>query len=223
MDKLRFRRIFCSFLTVTIDQVYQQKSEDEMLPRVIVHNSVSLDGSLTGFDVNMALHYQIAAEYKPNAHLIGSNTMRRGLELYGDGVPPEEKGDFEKPKKDNSLPYWVIPDTQGTLMGLLHTFRRFEFCRDVVALVSERTPKRYFKYLRERNYDHHVVGNKHVNLKKSLTLLYEKYSVKTVLADTGRVLSNLLLNQKLVSEISLLVHPVIVGRKSYNMFRTLFG
>ncbi|MCK5030329.1 MAG: dihydrofolate reductase family protein [Thermoplasmatales archaeon] len=31
-------------------------------------------------------------------------------------------------------------------------------------------------------------------------------------------LSNLLLNQGLVNEISLLLHPVIVGDKSYNIF-----
>ena len=38
------------------------------------------------------------------------------------------------------------------------------------------------------------------------------------LTDTGRILGNLLLNQGFVSEISLLIHPIIVGIKSYNMF-----
>ena len=189
-----------------------------MLPKVIIHNSVSLDGSLTGFEVDMGLHYKIAAKYKPNAHLIGSNTLKKGLQLYGDEIQFEEKVDFEKPEKDSSLPYWVIPDTRGQLTGLLHTFRRFEFCRDVIVLVSERTPRRYIKYLSERNYDHHVVGNDHIDLRKSLVLLASKYGMKVILADTGRILGNLLLSRGLVSEISLLVHPVIVGRKSYSMF-----
>ena len=166
----------------------------------------------------MAVHYRIAAEYKPNAHLIGSNTMKKGLELYGQGIASEEKSDFEKPEKDNSLPYWVIPDTLGSLLGLLHPFRRFEFCRDVIVLVSESTPKRYLDYLRKRNYDNYVVGQKHIDLKKSLALLARKYKATTILADTGRILSNLLLDQRLVSEISLVVHPVIVGRGSYHIF-----
>ena len=55
-----------------------------MLPKVIIHNSVSLDGSLTDFEPNMALHYQIAGNYKPDAHLIGSNTVKVGTELYGE-------------------------------------------------------------------------------------------------------------------------------------------
>ncbi|UCG30995.1 MAG: dihydrofolate reductase family protein [candidate division WOR-3 bacterium] len=188
-----------------------------------MHNSISLDGSLTGFEVNMALHYQIAAEYKPNAHLIGSNTLKKGLESYGDVALREEKGDFEKLNKDSSLPYWVIPDTSGTLMGSLHTLRRFEFCRDVIVLVSDITPKEYLDYLDERAYDYHIVGEEHVDLKKSLRLLSKKHGVKTVLADTGRILGNLLLNQGLVREVSLLVHPVIVGRKSYNMFSEVNG
>ena len=189
-----------------------------MLPKVIIHNSVSLDGSLTDFEPNMELHYQIAGKYKPDVHLIGSNTVKVGAELYGEGVPLEEAKDFEKPKRDESLPYWVIPDTKGALEGLLHTCRRFEFCKDVIVLVSEQTPKKYIEHLKERNYGYYVVGEKHVDLEKALELLSAKYGVKKVLADTGKVLSNLLLNQGLASEISLLIHPVIVGNKSYNIF-----
>lgn len=189
-----------------------------MLPKVIIHNSVSLDGSLTNFEPNMELHYQIAGSYKPDVHLIGSNTIKVGIELYGDGVPPEEKKDFEKPKRDKNLPYWVILDTKGTLEGLLHTCRRFEFCKDVIVLISESTQKEYIKHLEKRNYSYHIVGKNHTDLKKSIDLLSNKYKVKTILTDTGRILGNLLLNQGFVSEISLLVHPIIVGNKAYNMF-----
>jgi 2,5-diamino-6-(ribosylamino)-4(3H)-pyrimidinone 5'-phosphate reductase len=189
-----------------------------MLPKVIIHNSISLDGSLTGFKPNMGLHYQIAGSYKPAVHLIGSNTAKVGVELFGAGVPPEEAMDFEKPKRDKSLPFWVIPDTKGILKGMLHACRRFEFCRDVVVLVSEATPNDYVKHLEERNYDYFVVGDDHVNLRKALVTLSEKLKAKRVLTDTGRTLGNLLLEQGLVDEVSLLVHPVIVGEKSYNIF-----
>ena len=189
-----------------------------MLPRVIIHNSISLDCSLTNFEPNMELHYKIAGSYKPDAHLIGSNTIEAGIELYEDGVPTEEEKDFRKPKRAKSLPYWVVPDAKGKLKGLLHTCRRFEFCRDVIVLLSETTPKEYLEHLRERNYAYHIVGKKHVDLKKALELLSSEYKVKRVLADTGKILGNLLLEQGFVSELSFLVHPVIVGRKSYNIF-----
>lgn len=188
-----------------------------MLPKVILHNSVSLDGSLTDFEPNMGLHYKIAGDYNADVHLIGSNTVKVGSTLYGD-VPPEKEKDFTKQERSEKLPYWVILDTKGILKGLLHTCRRFEFCRDVIVLVSEETPAEYVTHLEERNYDYHVVGKKHVDLARAFELLSNKYGAKTVLVDTGRILGNLLLNQGFVTEISLLVHPVIVGASSYNMF-----
>ena len=166
----------------------------------------------------MDLHYKIAGKYKPDAHLIGSNTVKVGVELYGGPVPKEEKKDFVKPKRIMSLAYWVIPDTKGILENILHVCRRFEFCRDVILLVSNKTPTKYLNYLKEREYDYHIMGEDQVDLRRSLQLLSEKYGVKTVLADTGKILGNLLLNQGLVNEISLLIHPIIVGAKSYNIF-----
>jgi 2,5-diamino-6-(ribosylamino)-4(3H)-pyrimidinone 5'-phosphate reductase len=188
------------------------------LPKIILHNSISIDGSLTDFEPNMGLHYQIAANYKPEAHLIGSNTIKKGIELFGEGIPPEEKNDFEKQERNKNLPYWVIIDTKGSMKGLLHTCRRFEFCKDVIILLSESTPKEYLNHLKERNYDYHIIGKNKVDLIKALELLSKEYKIKTILTDTGKILGNVLLNQELVSEISLLIHPKIVGKKSYNMF-----
>ena len=189
-----------------------------MLPQIIIHNSISIDGSLTNFEPHMGLHYQIAGNYKSDAHLIGSNTLKKGIDLYEDGIPPEEKKDFERQERTKNLPHWVIIDTQGQMRGLLHICRGFKFCKDVIVLVSEKTPKTYLNYLKERNYDYNIVGKNKVDLKKGLEVLYKKYQAKTVLTDTGKILGNILINQGLVSEISLLIHPVIVGNKSYYMF-----
>jgi 2,5-diamino-6-(ribosylamino)-4(3H)-pyrimidinone 5'-phosphate reductase len=166
----------------------------------------------------MELHYRIAGKYNPDIHLIGSHTITAGLELYGDRVPLEVASDFEKPKRKKNLPLWVLIDSKGKLEGLLHTCRRFELCRDVIVLVSKKTPQWYLRYLEERKYDHYRINSDSVDLRQALSLLSKKYHAKTILTDTGRILGNLLLNQGLVDEISFLVHPVIVGKKSYNMF-----
>ena len=189
-----------------------------MRPKVILHNSLSLDGSLTGFEPNMELHYRIAGMFKPEVHLIGSNTITAGIELYGTGVPPENPSDFQKPKRNEKLPTWVIIDSKGKLQGLLHTCRQFEQVREVILLVSQTTPKRYLRYLDERQYEYHIVGKDSVDLSEALALLAKTYQVKTIVTDTGRILGNLLLNQGLVDEISLVVHPVIVGKTAYPMF-----
>jgi 2,5-diamino-6-(ribosylamino)-4(3H)-pyrimidinone 5'-phosphate reductase len=44
----------------------------KMETEIIIHNSVSLDGSLTGFMPDMGVHYSIAGSYKHDARLIGS-------------------------------------------------------------------------------------------------------------------------------------------------------
>ena len=191
-----------------------------MIPYIILHNSISLDGSLINFEVNMNLHYQIAGKYKPDAHLIGSNTIKTGIDLYGE-AHSEEKKDLRKPARNNKLPYWAIPDTKGVLNGLLHEVRRFEFCKDIIIFISEKTPKDYIQYLKERDYNFHIVGRKSIDLKKSLEMLSKKYNVETILTDTGKILGNLLINQGFVREISLLVHPVIVGKNSYNIFESI--
>lgn len=189
-----------------------------MKTHVILHNSISLNGSLTGFEVNMGLHYQLAGSYKPQAHLIGSNTVLIGAELYGEGIPPEEPDDFIKPSRSPHLPFWAVIDSGGKLEGMLHTCRRFEYCRDVIVFVTESTSPGYLLHLSERNYDAFIVGRRKADLKTVMEVLADQFHVKTILVDTGRILGNLLLKKGLVDEISLLVHPEIVRKRSYPMF-----
>jgi 2,5-diamino-6-(ribosylamino)-4(3H)-pyrimidinone 5'-phosphate reductase len=188
-----------------------------MLPNIILHNSISLDGSLTDFEVNMELHYKIAGEYKPDAHLIGSNTIISGIKNYGISQK-EEKKDFIKPKRNNILPYWIVIDTDGKLINHLHEIRRFEFCKDVIILISKQTKNKYIKYLESRNYDYFITGTQKIDFKKSLELLKKKYQINKILTDTGKILGNILLQKGYVYEISLLIHPVIVGNSGYNIF-----
>ena len=187
-----------------------------MLPKLIVHNSISIDGSLVNFEVNMLLHYQIAGGFKADMHLVGSNTVKAGIDLFLKEIPRETECDYRKPEKNGLL--WAVPDTTGKLNGLLHVIRQSEYCKDVIILISKKTPKEYVRYLKKRNYDNYVIGENKCNLKQTLELLNEKYNTKTILTDTGSILSNLLIKQGLVSEISLLIHPVVVGKKGYNMF-----
>ena len=165
------------------------------MPKIIMHNSVSLDGSFTNFDVDMGLHYQIASRYKADANLIGSNTIKTGIEIYGRETPPEDEADFNKPERDAALPYWVIVDTKGITRGLLHTCRSFEFCKDVIVLISQQTSGDYIDYLKERNYDYLVCGKEHVGYKKAFNILNTKYGIKTIIVDSGPTLNGLLLGR----------------------------
>ncbi len=179
--------------------------------RVIIHNSLSLDGSLLGFDIDMAMHYKIAGSFKADIHLVGSNTAAEGLKAFFRKLPAEEEKDFVKPKASSKLPLWIIPDSSGKLKGRLHMLRRSGHSRDIVVLTSSATPKSYLQYLTDRNYDWHYMGNRPLDYSAVMELLAKEYKAKTILVDSGKTLSGILLNNGLADEISLLIHPIIIG------------
>ncbi len=195
-----------------------------MLPKVITHNAISLDGSMSGFHIDLGKYYEIARNFQPDAMLVGSVTAKTGVEMYGDGIPEESSSDFIKPPRittGESRPYWVIPDSNGILQGRLHVYRRSGYCKDVIILLSEKSPESYAKYLLERNYETIITGHEEVDLARSLELLHEKYSCNTVLTDSGGTLNRVLLEKSLVDEISLLVSPILVDQKNPKLFRNL--
>ncbi len=190
------------------------------MPKVIMHDSVSIDGSFVGFGYSMELmgvHYQIASSFGDKVRIFGSTTALKGMEIFG-GFTEETEADFTKPDKGDNLTYWAVTDSRGLLEGKLHYCRRSEYCRDVVVLTTEQTPKSYVDYLKQRNYDYYVIGRNQVDLKNALRTLSENYKSDNIMIDSGRELTNAFLNQGLIDEISLLIVPVIVGKKSENLF-----
>lgn len=193
-----------------------------MLPKVILFNSVSLDGAIKDFQVDVALHYEVLAKIGLDALLAGSNTAKTGIETFVAAVPPEEESDFQRPSDPNKdAVWWVIPDSRGSLMGLLHVHRKSGYAKDVIVLVSKSTPKRYLDYLAARNYDYILAGEDHVDYKAALEELNSRFGISRVVVDSGGVLASVLLEQDLVDEIELLVAPELVGEKAVHLFRRL--
>lgn len=194
-----------------------------MLPKVIIHNEVSLNGYITGFDSNMNTYYEIAGRFNPDAVLVGSNTAKVGIELdYGDLThsPEEEKSDFVKPEisPEDKRPFLVIPDSSGILENLLHVYRRLEYIKDVIVLVSNKTAGHYNEYLQKRQYDMIKVGEDHVDYRRAFEVLCDRYNVKTIRSDSGGTLNTILIEQDLVDEISLLISPVLVSKNNIALF-----
>jgi len=189
------------------------------LPAVILHNEVSIDGSVKDFNSDMGTYYTIAARYKPDAHMVGSVTVLSA----SDDLPEEEPADFTKPEISPSdpRPYWIIVDSKGVLSGKLHFYRRMEYIKGIIVLLSESTPPEYIDYLKKRNFDLIVRGTIYVDLKEALVELRDKFGIKTIITDSGGVLNSALIEQGLVNEISLIVSPQLVGASSTNLFRSL--
>jgi len=203
--------------------IYRATQPIGMLPKVVVYNSVSVDGAINGFNIDLDLHYRVVGCIGADALLVGSQTAKSGLVLFQATVTAEEPSDFQKPvlEPDDERLLWVIPDSQGLLQGLLHMYRRSGFVKDIVVLVSTRTPKPYLTYLKQRNYDYIVAGCDHVDYKTALEVLYRRYGVETVVTDSGGVLASVLIEAELVDEVQLLVAPQVVGKNAISLFRSL--
>ncbi|WP_292364375.1 MULTISPECIES: dihydrofolate reductase family protein [unclassified Methanoculleus] len=191
-----------------------------MDPEVIIHNSVSLDHAVRGFEVDLGLHYGALLALEPGAVLAGSATAKSGIELFMDISEPETEADRHRPgvRPDDPRPVCVIVDSRGVLKGLLHFYRNMEHTKDVVILVSEATPEDYLDYLREREYPFIRCGRSRVDLKAAIRELGERLGISRVVSDSGPDLNDVLIREGIADTISLIVHPVIVGEGEKKLF-----
>lgn len=191
-----------------------------MHPGVIIHNSVSLDHAVTGFEVDLGQHYGTLLAFEPEAVLVGSTTAKTGIEIFMDITLPEAEADRYRPevRADDRRPICVIVDSRGVLKGLLHFYRNMEHTKDVVVLVSETTPEEYLDYLREREYPFIRCGGNRVDLRGALRELGEQFRVSRVVSDSGPELNNVLIREGLAGTISLIVHPIIAGEVEKKLF-----
>jgi len=196
-----------------------------MYPEVIIHNSVSLDYAVTGFDVDLGLHYGALAAFEPEATLVGSTTAKSGIEMFLDITQPEKEADRHRPemRPDDRRPIGVFVDSRGMLKNLLHFYRNLEHIRDVVVLVSDATPKDYLDYLREREYPFIRCGTDRVDLKAALRELRRQFGVSRVVSDSGTDLNSVLIREGIADTISLIVHPVVSGDREKRLFDRIGG
>jgi 2,5-diamino-6-(ribosylamino)-4(3H)-pyrimidinone 5'-phosphate reductase len=174
--------------------------------KLVAHNAVSLDGRLTGFDVDMATYYRLAGTWREDATLCGSGTILAAPEGRG----REPAGSDWTPAPGDRRPLLVIADSRGRVR-CWQALRRAGFWRDVIALCSERTPRRQLYYLRAGRIGFVVAGQQRVDLAVALRALKREFGIATVRSDSGAELNRSLLAAGLVTELSLLVHPVVVG------------
>ncbi|HET8660611.1 MAG TPA: RibD family protein [Micromonosporaceae bacterium] len=180
-------------------------------PRVVVHNTVSLDGRLTGFPADLGLHYQIAAGIPHDAVLTGSATLlaaarAEGVDLAGeDPAEPVPAAPAGGPR-----PWLVVVDSRARLTRLAW-LRAQPYWRDLVVLCSHTTPAEHLDRLRHHRVEHVVAGDNRVDLPVALRALARRYQVTAVRVDAGGTLNGHLLAAGLVDEIDLIVAPYLAG------------
>ena len=186
------------------------------VPRVIVHNATSIDNRITGFEVDLATYYRLVSTWHEEATLVGSGTILASPE--GRVADKPDPGGWQ-PDPTDRRPLLVIADSRGRVR-CWQTLRRAGYWRDVVALCSARTPRRFRDFLRAGGVDCIVTGGRRVDLRAALAALRREYGIRVVRCDSGGELNAALMQAGLVDEVSLLVHPTLAGeRNTVPMFR----
>lgn len=181
-----------------------------MLPRVTLHNAVSLNGRLLEWGmVDFAMYYGLVGAFEEQATLVGSETMLAGAAIEGVSVDgPDAAAPVGAP--GDSRPLLVVPDSRGRVR-IWRWMLAQPYWRGGVVLCSASTPREHMAYLERSNVEVITAGADRVDLTAALTQLRERHGVERIRADSGGTLNGVLLRLGLVSEVSLLVAPVLMG------------
>lgn len=184
-----------------------------MVPKIIIHNAQSADGRMDWFSPDVGLYYELALQFQEDATLVGSGTILNPYEKVE--IPREDESVFETPRfnPEDTRPILVIPDSKGRIRTW-HYLRGLPYWSNWVVLCSKKTPREYREYLKERYINYIVAGEDHVDMRAALEELNARFNVKNVRVDSGGILNGVLLRSGLVSEVSIVVDPTLVGGTS---------
>ena len=168
-------------------------------PHVVAHVAVSLDGATTGFEPDVGRFYELARTW--------SRTSRSRAPTRSS--PRRRRWRPARPGPAADAPLLAVVDGRGRV-------RQWDALRDcghwsgVIALRAFATaapadhgPERVL-----------FTGEERVDLGAVLAMLAEREDAEVVRVDSGGALTGALLDAGLVDELSLLVHPCVVGGAS---------
>jgi 2,5-diamino-6-(ribosylamino)-4(3H)-pyrimidinone 5'-phosphate reductase len=178
-----------------------------MKPKVILYNAVSLDGRINNFPVDLGQYYSLAAVWKEDVSLVGSNTILESTST----IPVEGDEPIQKTtKKADKRPLLVVVDSQGRVKIWDYLLKQ-PYWREGISLCSKKTPQEHLAYLKNKGIEYIIAGEEKIDLRKAIQTLNKKYKTKTIRVDGGGILNGALLMEGLVDEVSVLIHPALVG------------
>ncbi|HEY3558744.1 MAG TPA: dihydrofolate reductase family protein [Kribbella sp.] len=166
-----------------------------MRPHVVAQLAVSLDGATSGFDVDLARFYALATLWQEDVTLIDAETV----------VSQEDAvraGPRRGPRTDG--PLLAVVDDRARVRSW-DSLRELGYWSDVLAVYADQTPARS----PESTTREVIAGYEDVDLCEALAL-FARRGMQTVRVDSPALLRTCL-DEELVDELALLIHPVVVG------------
>jgi 2,5-diamino-6-(ribosylamino)-4(3H)-pyrimidinone 5'-phosphate reductase len=179
-------------------------------PRVIVHNAVSVDGRVDLFEADVGVYYELASRWGEDATLVGADTLLAATPNDAAEEPAEPASAAPEP---DGRPLLAVVDGRGRVDSWPYLLRAGPW-RTGVALCAKATPSGHLASLEALGIERLVAGAERVDLAAALEWLAARHGVRTLRVDSGGTLNGALLRAGLVDEVSVLVHPALVGGTS---------
>lgn len=171
------------------------------MPRLtVVHVATSLDGSTTGFRPDVERFYTLAGRWSEDVTLVGADTILAQEPMLAEAPRPGPASDG---------PLLAVVDSRSRVTEW-QALRECGHWRDVVALRAATTSRRADDRPGATSSTRPaelVTGEDRVDLAAAIAQL----DGDVVRVDSGGALNGALLRAGLVDEVSLLVHPCLVG------------
>ncbi|MFF0270441.1 dihydrofolate reductase family protein [Kribbella sp. NPDC004536] len=166
-----------------------------MRPQVVAQLAISLDRVTSGFGVDLARFYALATLWQEDVTLMDAAT-----------IVAQENEVRAAPRRGTRTdgPLLAVVDDRARV----HTWdalRELGYWSDVLALYADQTPARPA----DATTRELITGYNEVDLQEVLTVLGRR-GVQTVRVDSP-ALTRTCLDEGLVDELALLVHPVLIG------------
>lgn len=171
-----------------------------MQPKVILYIATSLDGKIKGFEIKN-VYKEIKSHINSDAFLLDVETFNTCYNIIFDS---------------NSKQFLVLPDNEGKISR--DVLLEISSAMKILVLCSRSTPRNYLDFLEENYINYMIVGYDEVNMATAFEELNINFGVKSIAVHADGILNGNLLADDLVEEISVFIHPTLVGEDKGAMY-----
>ena len=190
-------------------------------PYVICHMYSSVDGRLDTSRFSKPLgkdspddigdcYYTIADDYKPDAYMLGRNTVH--IHFFNKTYDHSNKKvatSFETFK--GTITEKKNPQVVFDSKGSIYYDSGSHSDGNIIAVLGESVSEDYLQLLREKNISYLFAGKDGRDYKLALEKLYSEFGMRKVLLEGGGVINGSFLKLGLLDEISIVLSPEIDG------------
>ncbi len=179
-----------------------------MLPYVILHMGISLDGRIDWGGGSDNPFYELVEQFGADTDISGSHTILQAT--FPDDPQRIFGAVYEEWVSKPNRPRHAIVDSKGRIKSW-ELIKKQPFWDGFVSLCSQATPKSHLQYLDDAGVAYIIAGQQNVDLRAALEQLNLQFGTQRVRVDSGGILNGVLLRQGLVGEVSVIISPALVG------------